>query len=86
MAARDSGSSVDADARNTEFFMAGLRDGFNGLTKNTPTDRSVADAYDIGFRRRPGRSTRSKVGRRISGPSHGRKPKRPPSTPASRCT
>jgi uncharacterized protein (DUF1778 family) len=29
--------------------MAGLRDGFNGLTKNIPTDRSVADAYDIGF-------------------------------------
>src|ERR1035441_6225530 len=27
MAARDSGSSIDADARNTEFFMAGLRDG-----------------------------------------------------------
>src|SRR5450755_250525 len=49
MAARDSGSTIDADARNTEFFMAGLRDGFNGLTKNTPTDGSVADAYDIGF-------------------------------------
>jgi hypothetical protein len=49
MVARGSGSSIDADARNTEFFMAGLRDGFNGLTKNTPTDRSVADAYDIGF-------------------------------------
>jgi uncharacterized protein (DUF1778 family) len=49
MAARDSGSSIDADARNTEFFMAGLRDGFNGLTKDTPTDCSVADAYDIGF-------------------------------------
>jgi uncharacterized protein (DUF1778 family) len=29
--------------------MAGLHDGFNGLTKNTPTDRSVSDAYDIGF-------------------------------------
>jgi uncharacterized protein (DUF1778 family) len=49
MAARGSGSSIDADARNTEFFMAGLSDGCNGLTKNTPTDRSVADAYDIGF-------------------------------------
>jgi uncharacterized protein (DUF1778 family) len=49
MAVRDSGSSIDADARNTEIFMAGLRDGFNGLTKNTPADRSVADAYDIGF-------------------------------------
>jgi hypothetical protein len=50
MAARDSsGSSIDADARNTEFFMAGLRDGFNGLTKSTPTDRSAADVYDIGF-------------------------------------
>ena len=49
MAARGSGSSIDADGRNTEFFMAGLHDGFNGLTKNTPTDRSVADAYDIGF-------------------------------------
>ena len=49
MAARGSGSSVDADARNTEFFLAGLRDGFNGLAKNTPADRSVADAYDIGF-------------------------------------
>ena len=48
MAARGSGS-IDADARNTEFFKAGLHDGFNGLTKNTPTDRSVADAYDIGF-------------------------------------
>jgi hypothetical protein len=44
MAARGSGSTIDADARNPEFFMAGLRDGFNGLTKNTPPDRSVADA------------------------------------------
>ena len=49
MAARGSGSSIDADARNAEFFMAGLRDGFNGLTKNTPADYSVADAYDTGF-------------------------------------
>jgi hypothetical protein len=29
--------------------MAGHRDGFNGLTKNTPTALSVSDAYDIGF-------------------------------------
>jgi hypothetical protein len=52
MTARGSGSTIDADARNTEVFMAGLRDGFNGLTKNTPTDRSVADAYDIGVTKR----------------------------------
>ena len=49
MAARRSGITLAEEVRNTEFFMAGLRDGFNGLTKNTPTDRSVADAYDIGF-------------------------------------
>ena len=49
MAARRSGITLAEEVRNTEFFMAGLHDGFNGLTKNTPTDRSVADAYDIGF-------------------------------------
>jgi len=49
MAARGPGITLADEVRNTEFFMAGLRDGFNGLAKNTPTDRSVADAYDIGF-------------------------------------
>jgi len=39
MVARGSGSTI-ADARNTEFFMAGLRDGFNGLTKNRSKRRS----------------------------------------------
>jgi uncharacterized protein (DUF1778 family) len=49
MAARGPGITLADEVRNTEFFMAGLRDGFNGLAKNTPPDRSVADAYDIGF-------------------------------------
>ena len=84
MAARGSGITLADEVRNTEFFMAGLRDGFNGLAKNTPTDRSVADAYDIGFG--AGQEDRRRSGRRISRPSRGRKPKRPPSTPASRCT
>ena len=86
MAARGSGSAIDADARNTEVFMAGLHDGFNGLTKNAPTDRSVSDAYDIGFG--AGQEDRRRgQGRPTDIPPESRPdPKRPHSTPASRCT